>query len=519
MAEIHILDSATVDQIAAGEVVERPVSVVKELVENAIDAGATHVTVQIREGGISMIRVSDDGSGIEKSEIKKAFMRHATSKIEVAEDLNAIHTLGFRGEALSSICAVSKVELITKTATDLTGARLVIEGGSAKEPEEIGAPTGTTLVIRDLFYNTPARKKFLKTPATEGSYISEYMQHLALAAPKVAFQFVMNDQTKFYTSGNGEIKDIVYRIWGREVTSHLLPYEASMDGAVIRGYLGRPILARANRSFETLFINGRYIKSALLSSAIEEGYRTLLMQHKYPFVVLYFSIDPSRLDVNVHPTKLDVRISEPGELLKLLTETIARTLTGGSLIQPSLQQAGLKPNKEEAAVRRGEEKQLTRQIPQPFETSRVAEKSSYGMERTARESVAGESAAGEGAVKITAMPREQDNQAPAGLSNSEASKEQVEEIDLFDEKKGVVLEAFTPKTLSRNTQTEHRILGETAQKPVGTQPSAIIKQKDMVIVEKPRQMELFEEEEIRGQQIENFTILGQVFDTYWLLTM
>lgn len=311
MNEIHVLDNHTVDKIAAGEVVERPFSIVKELVENAIDAGAGHVTVEIKDGGISMIRVTDDGSGIDKSQLTKAFLRHATSKIKEAEDLSHISSLGFRGEALSSIAAVCQVELITKTEEELTGQHFTINGGEAGELEEIGAPKGTTVIARNIFYNTPVRKKFLKTAMTEGNYIADFMQHIALSAPQIAFQYIANGQTKFFTSGNGDSREVIYRIYGKETANQLLPISAQMDGISVKGFLGKPILCRANRAFETIFVNGRYIKSSLVCSAVEEGYRTFLMQHKYPFVVLYLTIDPEKIDVNVHPTKMDIRINEP----------------------------------------------------------------------------------------------------------------------------------------------------------------------------------------------------------------
>ena len=292
MNEIHILDSNTVDQIAAGEVVERPASVVKELVENAIDAGAKHITVEIKEGGISFIRVTDDGSGIDESQLSKVFLRHATSKISQAEDLETVMSLGFRGEALSSISAVCQVELITKTAQALTGHRICINGGEAQPPEEIGAPNGTTILVRNIFFNTPVRRKFLKTAATEGGYIADFMQHMALSVPDVAFQFIQNGQTKFFTSGNGNMNEIIYRIYGKDVAAEMVPVEAQGDGIRITGFLGKPILNRANRSYETFFVNKRYIKSTLISSAVEEGYKTFLMQHKYPFVVLHFEHNP-----------------------------------------------------------------------------------------------------------------------------------------------------------------------------------------------------------------------------------
>ncbi len=493
MSEIHVLDSETIDKIAAGEVVERPVSVVKELVENSIDAGASRVTVEIKEGGISMIRVTDDGSGIDKAQLHKVFYRHATSKIEKAEDLSAVSSLGFRGEALSSIGAVSQVELITKTEQELTGSRLLISGGTEEEVTEVGAPTGTTIVVRNLFYNTPVRKKFLKTPATEGSYINEYMQHLALASPGVAFQFVMNGQTRFFTSGNGDLKEIIYRIYGKEVASQLLPYEAGMEGATIRGYLGRPVLARANRTFETLFVNGRYIKSALLSSAIEEGYRTLLMQHKYPFVVLHFGIDPARLDVNVHPTKLDIRISDPAELLKLLASTIEEKLKERSLIQSAVQDDD---DRSRAQIREDklrqieQQRQLTRELPQPFEERRLAEESGYSASESPKERL------------------------------EEGFKEGLRRTDLEKRNQGEGTALTEEETFVSEDDRLPRVLGQAAeQKKASVQRPNIIKQRDVVLVHRPEQMELFDEVDIRQQEIDNFRIVGQVFDTYWILTM
>ena len=304
MAEITVLDSSTIDKIAAGEVVDRPASVVKELVENAIDSGADAITVEIKEGGISFIRVTDNGSGIVKSQVQKAFYRHATSKIRTVEDLLGISSLGFRGEALSSIAAVAQVELITKTETDLTGVRYMIEGGVEKDLEEIGAPSGTTMLVKNLFYNTPARKKFLKTAQTEGSYISDLMEHMAMSKPHIAFQYIQNNHTKFHTSGNGDLKEIIYRIYGRDTAAELLEINAKEEHITIYGYIGKPIMNRSNRAFENCFVNGRYIKSDILGKAIEEGYKGYLMQHKYPFTVLHFQIAPECLDVNARFTFL-----------------------------------------------------------------------------------------------------------------------------------------------------------------------------------------------------------------------
>ncbi|MBR1692721.1 MAG: DNA mismatch repair endonuclease MutL, partial [Lachnospiraceae bacterium] len=285
MSEIHVLDSVTIDKIAAGEVVERPLSVVKELVENAIDAGAGMITVEIKDGGISMIRVSDDGCGIDQSQVEKAFLRHATSKITSSDDLTAVTSLGFRGEALSSICAVCQVELITKTKEAFTGTRVQCSGGSIQAPVEVGAPDGTTVVVRNIFYNTPARQKFLKSKTTEGTYISDLMQHLALSRPDIAFKFIQNGQTRFFTSGNGDVGEIIYRIYGKDVSENIIFAKKEIEGLTLRAYLGKPVLNRSSRAFETFFVNGRYIKSKVLSNVLEEGYKNHLMQHKFPFAI------------------------------------------------------------------------------------------------------------------------------------------------------------------------------------------------------------------------------------------
>ncbi len=453
MNEIHILDNNTVDQIAAGEVVERPSSVVKELVENAIDAHAKHITVEIKEGGISFIRVTDDGDGIDKSQLSKVFLRHATSKISQAEDLETVMSLGFRGEALSSISAVCQVELITKTADALTGQRICINGGEAQPPEEVGAPNGTTILVRNIFFNTPVRRKFLKMPATEGGYIADFMQHMAMSVPDVAFQFIMNGQTKFFTSGNGKTDEIIYRIYGKDVASEMLPIEAAGEGIRISGFLGKPVLNRANRSYETFFVNKRYIKSSLISSAVEEGYKTFLMQHKYPFVVLHFDIDPMKIDVNVHPTKMDIRMNEPGYFLSFIRDSVKDALTGKTFIA-SMEEI---PNPEKKADKL-QEKVLTTQIPQPFEIARREEQ----------------------------------------------------------ERKEVTYEETTGTALTRIVKET----GNYMTKPkVALSSGNVIKHKDVVFVEKPEQMRLFDEQEIARQEIENFKIIGQVFDTYWILAL
>ena len=333
MNKIEVLDKNTIDKIAAGEVVERPSSVVKELVENAIDAGATAIAVEIKDGGSSLIRITDNGSGIEKNQVKTAFLRHATSKIRSAEDLLRISSLGFRGEALSSISAVSQVELITKTASDFTGSRYRIEGGKEIGLEEIGAPEGTTFLIRNLFYNVPARKKFLKANQTEAGYISDLMERMALSRPDISFKFINNNQTKLQTSGNTNLKDIIYHVYGRDITANLIPVDREINGVRLRGFIGKPIVSRGNRNFENYFVNGRYVKSSLLSQALEQGYKQYIMQHKYPFVVLYFDIDTRKIDVNVHPTKMEIRITEPEFIGKFFKFCLEKGEKGGKKLQ------------------------------------------------------------------------------------------------------------------------------------------------------------------------------------------
>lgn len=363
MAKIELLTQETIDKIAAGEVVERPASVVKELVENALDAGATAITVEIKEGGISFIRITDNGCGIEKSQVKLAFMRHSTSKIRKVEDLLNVSSLGFRGEALSSISAVSRVELITKTYEDLTGSRYVIEGSKEIAFEEIGAPEGTTFLIKDLFYNVPARRKFLKTAQTEGSYISDIVEKLALSHPDVSFKFINGSQTKLHTSGNGNRRDLIYHIYGREIAGSLFEVEYRGENFSVSGFIGKPVITRGNRNYENFFVNGRYIKSPLLSKAVEEGYKNFLMQHQYPFVDLYFSFDADQLDVNVHPTKMELRIENNQEVYREVCNMVYNKLSHRDLI-PDV------PVKEEDRPR-NIVREYKEPIPEPFESRRL----------------------------------------------------------------------------------------------------------------------------------------------------
>lgn len=332
MSRINILDAETVNQIAAGEVVERPRAVVKELVENAIDAKATMITVEIKEGGISFIRITDNGSGIAAQDMELAFTAHATSKIAGIGDLQQISSLGFRGEALSSIAAVSMVEAITKTRDAVTGIRYVIEGGEAKQMEEIGCPDGTTFIIRNLFFNTPARRKFLKTAATEGAYISDLMERLAISNPGVACKLIVNGQVKLQTSGNGNIRDIIYHIYGRDIQNNLIELPASEGGYRLTGYIGKPVISRGNRSYMTYFVNGRYVKSPIIDKAILDSYKPYVMQHRFPFVVLWMETPPRNLDVNVHPTKMEVRFDDGEQIYTLVQKILSEALSHKELI-------------------------------------------------------------------------------------------------------------------------------------------------------------------------------------------
>lgn len=469
MAVIHLLSQNTIDQIAAGEVVERPRSVVKELTENAIDAGATAISVEIKEGGISLIRVTDNGSGIEKSQIRKAFLRHATSKIEDAQDLPHIQSLGFRGEALSSICAVSQMELITKTQEDFTGIHYQIEGGAECEFSEIGAPKGTTFLVRNLFYNVPARRKFLKQPQTEGSYVADLMEHLALSHPDISIKFIVNGQVRFQTSGNNQLKEVIYRIYGKEVTDHLIDFSLNGKSVHVRGFLGKPEQNRSNRNFEIFFVNGRYVHNDVLQKAVEEGYKQYLMQHKFPFCVLHFEFEPEDIDVNVHPAKMEIRLQHGAEVYAEIAAAIRDRLHEIELIPDVL----LTEEKEQTPQ--------IRQAPEPFEVNRTY------MERI-QEPVA----------EYTRNQRQSGEQY-------ETSRQQPE----------MVAEEETPYQVKLSVQ---KILGDH---PVNATESDlhhnIIKSAEHILVEKPVQLDLFEENFVDVKSRESYQILGQIFDTYWLI--
>jgi DNA mismatch repair protein MutL len=358
MSKIQVLDQKTINQIAAGEVIDRPASIVKELMENAIDAGADRISIEIENGGLSLIRITDNGCGIEKEDIQVAFLRHSTSKIKSALDLLSVSSLGFRGEALSSIAAVCQVEMITKTKGSITGTRYKIEGGTETSIEEIGAPEGTTFLVRNIFFNTPARRKFLKSPQTETGYISDIVEKIALSHPEIAINFISNNQTKLHTSGNGNLKDVIYNLYGRDITNNLLEIDFKNEFMSMSGYIGKAIISKGNRSFENYFINGRYIKSNIISKAIEDGYKFILMQHKYPFTAIKFEISQELLDVNVHPAKMELRFRKAEAIYPFIMESIHQTL----IEKPNIIPVELEKPKEE--------KSSPVKTPEPFEIKR-----------------------------------------------------------------------------------------------------------------------------------------------------
>lgn len=481
MPQIALLSQETIDKIAAGEVIERPSSVVKELVENAIDAGSSAVTVEIKEGGISFIRISDNGCGIEREQIPLAFLRHSTSKIKSVEDLFTVTSLGFRGEALSSIAAVSQVELITKTNGDFTGSRYLIEGSKEVSLEEIGAPDGTTFIVRNLFYNTPARKKFLKSAQTEGTYIHELMQRMILSHPDVAFKFIMNNQVKLQSSGNGNIKDIIYHLYGRDITKALLPIAHESELFKVSGFIGKPMISRGNRGYELYFVNGRFIRSQILSKAIEDAFKPFLMQHQYPFTVLYFEIDSSLLDVNVHPTKMELRFSNQQELYREVQSILSAALVHRDII-PEVPVDTPKKNEMEVP-------KIEKVMPEPFEQKRLEEirkavrkDSPYEIKYPVSRPM------GTGSVNSAAQEKLLDtikSMPPEDMMEERIQKETLPEQSKKETEKELAKEAY--------------VLRE--EETYGAKPEGSYEQGSFL-----------KEEEMAKQKI-----IGQLFDTYWLV--
>ncbi len=546
MAFINELDKQTIDQIAAGEVVERPASVVKELVENAIDSGATAVTVEIKGGGIDMIRVTDNGSGIEKSQIRKAFKRHATSKLKTIDDLFSIHSLGFRGEALSSISSVAQVEMITKTADDLTGIKYTIEGGEEKGFEEVGAPDGTTFIIRNLFFNTPARKKFLKTPQTEGSYIGDVMEHMALDNPTISFHYINNREDKFSTSGNGDLKELIYRIYGRDISVSIRPISASQNGITVEGYLGEPSINRSNRNFEIFFVNGRYVKDKIISKALEEGYRQYLMMHKFPFAILHIRMDPSMVDVNVHPAKLEVRFNNQPVLYEFIRKSVEDVLNRNEMIPDALldAKADAKRQAERIAEAKAEEARNKAVISGEVRNHADDKQADKPELRFVESRIpSGQNKAG--TVENRNVGFSVDFDAPGATKTVESTKEELKKEQVQETAK----QEQAPEPFEKLRFEEHKIAssepvyakGVTAQ-PIKIEdinksavwtrifgdsdgskaeksehPSPIIKQQEAIVVEKPMQLNLFDEKILSKENVKEYEILGQIFGTYWII--
>ncbi|WP_368212740.1 DNA mismatch repair endonuclease MutL [Blautia sp. RTP21359st1_E11_RTP21359_211015] len=529
MKKIAVLDQNTIDKIAAGEVVERPSSVVKELVENAIDAGATAITVEITDGGKKLIRITDNGSGMDAEQVPLAFLRHATSKIEKVEDLTHIASLGFRGEALSSIAAVSQVELITKTPSGISGTRYVIESGKEQSLEEMGAPEGTTFLIRNLFYNTPARSKFLKSDMTEAGYINTLMEQLALSHPEISFKYIQNRQVKLSSSGNYSVKDVIYSVYGREIAKALLEVSYENDFMKIEGFVGKPEISRGNRTFENYYINGRYVKNKIITKAIEDGYKGLVMQHKFPFVSLRIEMDGNDLDVNVHPAKREVRFARETEVYTAIYETVRKVLTHRELI-PQVSVGKDEPTPRTEQIKPGN-------IPEPFEVKRRQEM--YGHpNRTAN--IASHAAPTASEVRSTApvpsIPYNKPTNGTASYGSAEtahnssaSSADKYKRVDSLRENPVYGSQPFTKEEEEMFSGTlkdgrNENSVAETAdyevisEKPAESAPPEVdnepIKSQEQ---EPPKQLELFEERLLAPESRSRHRLIGQLFDTYWLV--
>lgn len=553
---IQVLSQETIDKIAAGEVIERPASVVKELVENAIDAKATAITVEIKDGGTSFIRITDNGCGISKEEIALAFLRHSTSKITSAKDLATIATLGFRGEALSSISAVAQVELLTKTRDSFTGVRYCIEGGREKSLEEVGTPDGTTFLVRNLFYNTPARKKFLKTNTTEGNYIQDLMERLALSHPEISFKLISNNQPKLHTSGNTNLKDIIYQIYGRDIAANVIPVDFESDEVKLTGFIGKPVVSRGNRQYENYFINGRYVKSSIVSKAIEQGYKNFMMQHKYPFTVLHVHFKGEELDVNVHPTKMELRFSNGEKVYQLFYHVISDALKRNEMI-PDVEFGTTKRAEPKASEIKASDSKApgtktlysaTSAVKMPgkplvrpaesFEKNRIAKEQADAKKQAVanEQSIAGKQdvtkeSLGEKQQSVTKplIPSREKSEGTKLLDNLQSvvgrirSKEREDvnhlQASLHAGVQGNVNKADTNKESTNHADmvketTPYKADGAKGKTEPQSEPQSNSQAKPQT---KPQQMTLFEEQVIERRVEDEIQIIGQVFDTYWIL--
>ena len=493
MANIQVLDQITIDKIAAGEVIERPASIVKELVENSIDAGATAVTVEIKDGGISFIRITDNGCGIPKAEVPLAFLRHSTSKIRSVEDLSTVSSLGFRGEALSSICAIAQVELITKTKDSDFGTKYVIEGGKEKRIEEVGAPDGTTFLVHQIFYNTPARRKFLKTPMTEASHVNELMMRLALSHPEVSIQFINNGQPKIHTSGNGKLKDVIYHIFGRDIANNLLEVQNTTLGMKVTGFAGKPVISRGNRNYENYFINGRYVRNNTIAKAIEDAYKDFMMQHKYPFVALQFTMDGTDLDVNVHPTKMELRFSHQQEVYNFVCEALDRALNHKELI-PEVEAPKVPKESQTALQKEAKEQQKEEVHDEAYFMRKMKERVNSYHNRGSQAEV----------------------DTRTGVFRQDQQMDRIKEAVTYHkthEEAPAVKEPVSKPVFSK------RVISPAArQEQIPPEQTAVEEKKPCEpALQKAEQLDLFKEKFLTKKAVQEFKLVGQIFETYWII--
>ena len=548
---IKVLDQETINKIAAGEVIDRPSSVAKELIENAIDAGATAITVEIKEGGLSFMRITDNGGGIQKEDVPTAFIRHATSKIMTIEDLLSVSSLGFRGEALASIAAVSQVECITKTPSDLTGLRYEIHGGKEITSEEIGAPTGTTIIIRNLFYNVPARKKFVKTPTTEGGYITDLVTKLALSKPDISFKYIINGSNKIATSGNGKLQDVIYHIYGKDISANLIPIKRSVGNLSVEGYIGKSFVSKGNRSFEHYFVNGRAIRSNIVTKAIEEGYKSFIMIHRFPFTALHFTMDSEKLDVNVHPQKMEFKYADNEQLFDFVKDTVRQ-----ALLQPEMiQDMSLRTAKEQRAITVERQKKQTAHMPEPFENKARALRYGEAIQKVAEN---GQKASFGSDIAGKNISKYDNNSVEKNISESNNYNENISNIQNVSEditvqsrvkenndnvvkqsndsnvKAGIDSQSNLQVTMYDNgyqsnvqASTNNSVLQTSSQAVANDEISQSNSQvtanvaNDMVsqsdINESGEQLSMPIEEFISPEARKKHRLIGQVFKTYWLI--
>ncbi len=517
MKQIQVLDQITIDKIAAGEVIERPAAVIKELVENAIDAQATSVVIEIKEGGIAFIRITDNGKGIQKEDISNAFLRHATSKIRNIDDLSLIHSLGFRGEALSSIASVAQVEVRTKCEEDEVGSSYIIHGGVEQTFEPAAVNNGTTFLVRQLFYNIPARRKFLKTPSTEASHISELVTRLALSHPNVAFQFINNGTLKLHTSGNGNLKDIIYSIYGRDIANQLLEVKYKQENFTVTGYIGRPLVSRGNRNYETYFINGRYVKSNIISKAIEDAYKGYAMQHRYPFTVLHLEMDPQSIDVNVHPTKMELRFSEQNQVFNQVYQIIQDVLNGKNMIvdvelpEAENEKSAFASDKmvsisaKTVSTSNKTVPTLDPIVEKSLDVGKITMETTVNTPKT-KEEVTDKN--------IICKPHMNTSRYGNSLTSSEIAENQEYFLSKMQDRVASYHNRMSSAEVESKTELFKKESGETQAKVQKAVEHAKSQAHENTQV---RQLNMFEEHMIEPKVQQQYRLIGQVFDTYWMI--